>query len=1127
MKRKLFLFISLLSFINSNSQIILTHNVGNYLKRTDMFSCSDYEYWGRTFILGDFGISINEEFIINSGQIGISSSYGGATVHFNIYKIDSNFPNSFSVSDLIGSSQIQQIPYVSNYGIPQVITINFTTPIVVPANVEMILVEAKKEIASGPSTPLAFIAGTEQDNDFSWYRGCGGNNTYNITSNLILPKPNARFYINVKGKKNLILPFNIISESTCLGSVSQFNISDETNVSSINWDFGDVTSGINNTSTALSPTHIFSSPGDYEVSVTATVGAETSTTTSTVTIYEVPTATQPTAINICDSNNDGLNSFDLTTQNTIILNGQDPLLFNVKYYAGLANFTNEIGIISPNNYTNQNAYTLETIYAKAYNLNNENCFDSTNFTIQVFETPLPSTTIPPLTECDNTSFGTDSDGIILFDLTQKETEILNGQNASDYTIEYYSDAVYSSQIINPTSFQNTANPQTIYVKMFNHVNNSCVETTNFTIEVFEVPTITNPVVLKQCDNDTDGFSDFNLTEVENEISTNALNESFKYYKTYNSATTNDSTEEILNPTTYTNQFDTTDTIWVSIENNNGCYRVAQINLIVSTTGIPSTFQRQFYECDDFIDTINNEKDGITSFNFSNVTSEIKTIFPVGQQLIISYYRNETDALAEENPILDTSNYRNIGYPTTQTIYVRVDSPLDNDCLGMGAHITLNVEPIPIANPVIISRQCDDDFDEFFPFNTSTIETAVLNGQTNMIVSYLDENGNTLASPLPNPFSTNSQTITIRVTDNTSNDPDGACYAETTLEFIVDKKPVANPITDFTECDDDLDGLFSFDTSTIENSILNGQTGMLISYVDESGNALSSPLPNPFLTGSQAITVKVKNELNNNCITTTTINFTVHPKPEFELDKEATVCLNILPKQLSIFNPKEDNYSYSWTNEQGLEISNHPQAEITQGGIYTVVATSINGCTSYPQEINVLESNIATITTTQIEITDDAVNNIIAIETTTLGIGNYEYTIQKEGEAIGFYQDEPVFENISAGIYTVYVRDKNNCGTVKVGVSVIGYPKFFTPNNDGHNDYWNVIGVNSNFYPNSLIHIFDRFGKLITKVDPSSNGWDGNFKGNSLPSSDYWFTVELIDSNRSRKVIKGHFSLIRI
>lgn len=912
-------------------------------------------------------------------------------------------------------------------------------------------------------------------------------------------------------------------ENLCFGDITQFTLTDI--VDTAIWDFGDIASGVNNTSTVLAPTHLFSSPGDYEVTVTVKVGTDTAITTSTVTIYEVPIATKPTNIKICDTNNDGFYAVNLTTQNTTILNGQDPLVFDVKYYAGLANYTNETSIAIPNSYTNQRAYTLETIYAKVYNRNNGSCFDATDFSFQIFETPLPNTAISPLSECDNISVGTDADGIILFNLTQKETEILNGQSPSDFTISYFSDAGYATPIANPATFQNTATTQTIYIKMVNNYNNTCKATTNFTIEVFERPSITSPVVLKQCDDDTDGFSAFNLTEVNNEISANALNETITYYKTSNGAHTKDNTLEIINPTTYTNQNASIDTAWARVENTNGCYSVAEISLIVSTTLIPAAFQKEFYKCDDFVDSTNDEKDGIAAFNFSSVTSEIKSIFPVGQQLIINYYRNEADALAEINPIPDVSNYRNIGYPTTQTIYVRVDSKLDNDCLGLGGHITLNVEPIPSANKVSISRQCDDDFDGLFPFDTSTIEPTVLMGQTGMVVSYFDKNGNALPSPLPNPFLTPSQIITIRVTAANSQDANGACFAETSLEFIVDKKPVANSIADLIECDDDLDGMFPFNTSTIETTVLNGQTGMLVSYIDENGDILPSPLPNPFLTGSNTITAMVENQLNSTCISQTTFDFIVHPKPEFELDEIDIVCLNILPKELSVFNPKETDYTFIWTDANGTEVGNQPSVEITKGGVYTVVATSLNGCKSFPQDIEVFESNIAVLNIGQIKITDDSENNTISIEAHQLGIGDYEFAIQKAGESIGFYQDEPIFENVAPGIYTVYVNDKNNCGTINIDVSVIGYPKFFTPNNDGYNDNWNVIGVNSNFYPNSLIYIFNRFGKLVTTVNPSSNGWDGFYKGVPLPSSDYWFTAELIDNNGSRKVRKGHFSLI--
>lgn len=730
--------------------------------------------------------------------------------------------------------------------------------------------------------------------------------------------------------------------------------------------------------------------------------------------------------------------------------------------------------------------------------------------------------IAPLTLCDNESIGTDSDGLVKIDLTEHEDSFLNSDSITDYQFNYYTDSSYINQIVDPSGYENTNQIETIYIDVIHSSNPSKSGQTSFVIEVFELPTVTPIVELTQCDDNTDGISLFNLEEVIGEITTNAINETITFHETLTDATLGNS--PISNTTNYLNATPSTDTVWARIVNGNDCIRTSQVNLIISTTEIPLTFTRDFYECDD--DIAGTITDGISSFDFSTVTTEIEALFPVGQQLVITYYRNLADALSEKNSITDITDYRNVGYPNTQNIYIRVDSLLDNDCLGLGAHINLYVEPIPIANPVTIARQCDDDFDGLYPFDTSQIEQTVLNGQTGMIVSYTDELGNPLSSPLPNPFLTASQTISINVTDSNSKDKNGACSAATTLEFIVDKKPIANPVTDFITCDDDLDGVIEFDTSNIEQTLLNGQTGMVVSYVDALGTALSSPLPNPFTSASQTITAKVENVLNGNCFAETPINFIVRPKPQFELDSDGVVCLNLPPVEFSIQNPNEANYTYSWTNEQGQEISNLPTAGINKDGIYTVVATSIYGCTSFPEKINITAYSIASITSEQIEITDDSDNNIIEIFTSNLGIGNYEFAIQKEGESIGFYQDEPIFENIASGIYRVFVNDKNNCGEVNIDVSVIGYPKFFTPNNDGYNDYWNVIGVNEQFYANSLIYIFDRFGKIVAKVDPKTEGWNGFYNGESLPATDYWFSVELNDSLGNTQIRKGHFSLIR-
>ena len=114
----------------------------------------------------------------------------------------------------------------------------------------------------------------------------------------------------------------------------------------------------------------------------------------------------------------------------------------------------------------------------------------------------------------------------------------------------------------------------------------------------------------------------------------------------------------------------------------------------------------------------------------------------------------------------------------------------------------------------------------------------------------------------------------------------------------------------------------------------------------------------------------------------------------------------------------------------------------------------------------------------------------------------------------------LFTNVKGGIHTVYIRDKNGCGLTIQQAIVIDFPKFLTPNGDGRNDTWNVAGAS--LQPNSLVYIYDRFGKLIAKINPAGVGWDGTFNGRELPSNDYWFTAQLTDGHFR----KGHFSLVR-
>lgn len=82
-----------------------------------------------------------------------------------------------------------------------------------------------------------------------------------------------------------------------------------------------------------------------------------------------------------------------------------------------------------------------------------------------------------------------------------------------------------------------------------------------------------------------------------------------------------------------------------------------------------------------------------------------------------------------------------------------------------------------------------------------------------------------------------------------------------------------------------------------------------------------------------------------------------------------------------------------------------------------------------------------------------------------------------------------------------------------------YPKFFTPNNDGHNDTWTIDFAY--LAPNSSIKIFDRYGKFIKELRPDTS-WDGTYLGQQGQSSDYWFAVTRLNGAEFR----GHFTLKR-
>lgn len=350
--------------------------------------------------------------------------------------------------------------------------------------------------------------------------------------------------------------------------------------------------------------------------------------------------------------------------------------------------------------------------------------------------------------------------------------------------------------------------------------------------------------------------------------------------------------------------------------------------------------------------------------------------------------------------------------------------------------------------------------------------------------------------------------------------------ENSFTITVIPKPIANsaPLANRTVCDNDAvnDGLTSFDLTTLNSFILGTQIApeFSVTYYTSDTNAI---LGTGAITSSTSTSIfaRVSNSLAPTCFDIINIELIVNKLPN-PTPTKGVICVSNTTG--AILNPYTINSnlsaalnSFVWTNESNVVVGNNPSITVTIPGNYTIVATSLaTGCPSKPITVAVVQSQPAITSFSVGDAFSESQN--ITIQATGSG-GIYEYQIDE-----GNYQDSNVFENISFGTHTILVRDKNGCGTSPpINVLVANYPHYFTPNNDGFNDYWNVVGLKQQ--PNATIYIYDRYGKLLKQISPTSQGWDGMFNGEMLPATDYWFTVNYIETNIP-KVFKSHFTLKR-
>ena len=894
-------------------------------------------------------------------------------------------------------------------------------------------------------------------------------------------------------------------------------------------------------------------------------------------VTDTPVLTQPTVYRLCDdtasgSDTDGKSSFLLNTKDAEILTDvTNPGEYTISYHTDVLDAQTS----STTNAIDKNAdyqiTTSQTVYVRIENNNDPTlCYtvsdDSASSTFKSFELivdPLPVVnTGVEINYCIVTG-----DPNPTVDLTQAENQISSTTNAS---FEYFKDLAGTDLILDPVSYPPVGNVlQSVYVKVIS--DQGCArDLVELVLNIGETPNNSfDDLVAEECDDfldqdgndtpamndDTDNITNFSLdlTAIIAAISPPINTEVFFYESTSDRNSNSNNIPDLTNYRNNPTNIDITVVpdgirfpIYYKILStiNNDCEGIGQFYLQINQVPTVNPYG-DLILCDDgddgdFVNGI------VQTFDLESQTPIILgTQDPLN--FTVSYHLTDLDALSGASPIMNTSMYQNIT-PNLQTIYVRVTNNTTG-CFTNHTSFDLIVNPLPIANFVDDLEICDDNtdgsaqngFSQSFDLELQTAGILGTQDPTQFSVTYhaslADAQAGTL--PLGSPFSNSvpfSQIIYARVYNSLT----GCANGISNFNAIVNPEPTTENASNLSYCDDDSDG---DDTNGfVQNIDLDSQITDILGPLQDPDDfnvtfhetqtdatdgtdALSSPYTNT-TANQQTIYVRVENK-DTGCVNDDfTFDVIVNPLPKFTVTSPQIVCLSGPPLTLFIENP-DAVYDYVWTAPNGEE-SFGEEITITSGGLYTVTATTTNGtgCTR-TREIQVNESIVATITDADVTIVDDSDNNSITIDPTNLGIGDYQYALINENGLQTAFQDIPVFENLSGGFYTIVVQDKNGCRPdANLIVSVIEYPKFFTPNNDGINDTWAIKGANSTFYPSAQINIFNRFGKIVAQIDVDNPGWDGTYGGKRLPSDDYWFSIMLIDRNGNARERKGNFSMLR-
>lgn len=618
-------------------------------------------------------------------------------------------------------------------------------------------------------------------------------------------------------------------------------------------------------------------------------------------INTLPVFTSIETYTNCETDGNQIGDFIFLEKDAEILNGQTGK--EVLYFESQFNADNNISPIDKTT-TYQNISTPQTIYVRVQNVTDNSCYDTTSFEIEVDSYPIYNTPTD-IFVCDDTS----NNGFETFDLNTITSEITQG-STDTLTVTYHLTLAEAETQSNPlpTSFTNTVNPQEIFAVIDN--GSYCKGIANFEFNVVQVPLTNTPNSLETCDDDTDGFSVFDLTVTEIEVLPIRQNNTIIEYYT-NITDLEQGVNQISNPENFTNTVNP-QTVYIKVLNTiSNCYAEIPLDLMVEVPPFinPNT-TIQLCEESDFTYNLN-----YALLELIDTTQAIETVF----------YGSQNDAQLQQNPLSSNYNYT-IG---DQTIFVRANFA-GSSCFNIES-FTLRANPLPTANNIQDLETCDDDYDLFANFNLDVQTSVVLGTQNpssftvNYYTSQSDADNNENALTDLNVFSEDGTTYFIRIENNTT-----GCYNTTNFNTIVHRKPELN-IEDQVLCLDNLPLIVSAETNVPTDSYLwyNGSTS-------------------PYIEVTQIGTYSVTVTTQFGCSTSTT--FTISESEAATIEFTETVDFSD-PNNVTVEVSGIGDYLYQFDDEEPQESNFFYNVPI---GPHTITVIDLNGCNSTSKDIVIID-----------------------------------------------------------------------------------------------------------------------------------------------------------------------------